>query len=150
VTAESRATARVPAAEVFAVLADPWLYAAWVVGASHLRAADESWPTVGSTIHHSVGLWPAVVRDVSRVIACEQDQRLTLDVAVWFLGRGTVDLELRPDGPDRTTIVMREDMHSGVMSKLPDPVVDAVLRVRNNETLGRLVAVAERRTAPAE
>lgn len=149
-TAECRAVAGVPADEIFAVLADPWMYAAWVVGASHLRAADEHWPAVGAAIHHSVGVWPAVVRDVSRVTTCEQNERLTLDVAVWFLGRGTVDLRLEPAGPGRTAIVMREDMHSGVVSKLPDAVVDAFLRVRNNETLGRLVAMAERRTAPAD
>ena len=149
-SAESRAVAHVPPAQVFAVLADPWMYAAWVVGASHLRAADERWPAVGAAIHHSVGLWPAVVRDQSRVIACEENERLTLDVAVWFLGRGTVDLRLEPVGSAHTSIVMREEMHSGVLSKLPDPVVDTLLRVRNDETLGRLMAVAERRTAPEE
>ncbi|WP_324188972.1 SRPBCC family protein [Nocardia farcinica] len=39
----------------FAVLSDGWLYAGWVVGASHIRDVDPDWPGVGSRIHHSVG-----------------------------------------------------------------------------------------------
>lgn len=41
-------------ADVFAILADGWLYASWVVGAAHIRAVDEGWPDVGSRIHHNI------------------------------------------------------------------------------------------------
>lgn len=44
--------------QVFAVLADGWLYPLWVVGASHMRQVDEGWPAVGTRIHHSVSPWP--------------------------------------------------------------------------------------------
>ena len=32
--------------EVWAVLADPWSYATWVVGTVKIREADEAWPAV--------------------------------------------------------------------------------------------------------
>src|SRR3954471_9339924 len=34
--------------EVFAQLADGWIYGAWVVGASHIRDVDAEWPAVGA------------------------------------------------------------------------------------------------------
>ncbi len=56
---------------VFAVLADGWFYAGWVVGASHIRQVDDDWPAVGTRIHHSIGAWPVQVKDVSIVRAVE-------------------------------------------------------------------------------
>jgi uncharacterized protein YndB with AHSA1/START domain len=135
---------------VFDVLSDGWKYAGWVVGASHVRAVEPEWPQVGSKIHHSVGFWPAVVKDASTVIRCERNERLVLDVAIWFVGRGTVDLELRrlPGPGDRTEVTMREEMHEGLLSKLPAAVVDPPITARNNETLRRLGAMAERHAEP--
>ena len=44
--------------EVWAVIADGWTYSQWVVGNSRMRAVDPNWPEPGSTIRHSVGVWP--------------------------------------------------------------------------------------------
>ena len=33
--------------DVFAVLADGWLFPTWVVGASRMRDVDAAWPEVG-------------------------------------------------------------------------------------------------------
>ncbi|MDQ6715529.1 MAG: SRPBCC family protein, partial [Actinomycetota bacterium] len=52
-----------PPGAVWAVLADGWLYATWVVGASRVRDVDLDWPTEGSRIHHSLGSWPALLSD---------------------------------------------------------------------------------------
>ena len=52
---------------VFAVLADGWLYATWVVGAARIRAVDPQWPAEGSSIHHSVGSWPLLLDDTTTV-----------------------------------------------------------------------------------
>ena len=49
--------------EVFAVLAEGWLYSDWVVGTSHVRAVDQHWPDAGTRLHHATGVWPLVVRD---------------------------------------------------------------------------------------
>ena len=48
---------------VFEVLADGWLYPGWVVGASRMRDVDAAWPAPGSELHHSVGVWPALIDD---------------------------------------------------------------------------------------
>ena len=52
-----------PAEAVWAVVSDGWLYANWVVGTSRVRAVDSTWPDAGSRIHHSFGVWPAVIDD---------------------------------------------------------------------------------------
>jgi uncharacterized protein YndB with AHSA1/START domain len=150
VTAYAETVVAASPERVFEVLSDGWMYAAWVVGASHVRAVEPEWPEVGSKIHHSVGLWPAVVKDASTVIRCDRNERLVLDVAIWFVGRGTVDLELRrlPGPTERTEIIMREEMHEGLLSKLPAAVVDPPITARNKETLKRLGAMAEKHAEP--
>jgi hypothetical protein len=49
--------------DVWAVLSDGWLYPTWVVGATRMRDVDSTWPQTGSKLHHSAGVWPAVVND---------------------------------------------------------------------------------------
>ena len=44
-----------PPDQVWAVLADGWLYPLWVVGASRMRDVDDHWPAPGARLHHSVG-----------------------------------------------------------------------------------------------
>src|SRR5205823_1407725 len=51
--------------QVFAVLADGWLYASWVVGAARIRDVDDGWPSPGTKIHHSIGAWPVFLHDTS-------------------------------------------------------------------------------------
>ena len=53
--------------DVFAVLADGWLFPTWVVGASRMRKVEEAWPQVGSRLHHSFGVWPALLNDETTV-----------------------------------------------------------------------------------
>jgi hypothetical protein len=43
------------AEDVFAVLADGWLFLVWVVGASLRRDVDDTWPAEGSELQHSFG-----------------------------------------------------------------------------------------------
>ena len=52
--------------QVWAVLSDGWLYPVWV-GASRMREVDETWPEVGSKLHHSVGAWPLLIDDNTEV-----------------------------------------------------------------------------------
>ena len=44
-------------------MADGWTYSQWVVGNSRMRAVDPNWPAVGSTIRHSIGVWPLAIDD---------------------------------------------------------------------------------------
>ena len=56
-TTVSLSTDADPAA-VWAVLADGFHIRGWVVGASHMRAVDDSWPDRGARLHHASGAWP--------------------------------------------------------------------------------------------
>ena len=135
----------VPAERVWSVLADGWTYSAWVVGASHVRKVESSWPSVGSGIHHSVGAWPLVIEDVTRVVAAVPGELLELDARLWPVGTATVRLELVPI-PGGTRVVMSENARSGPATVLPRAVQDVLLKPRNTESLERLSALAARRT----
>ncbi|HET7761097.1 MAG TPA: SRPBCC family protein, partial [Phycicoccus sp.] len=56
-------TMNAPAARVWNVLADGWLYPVWVVGATRMREVESSWPAPGAQLHHSFGVWPAMISD---------------------------------------------------------------------------------------
>ncbi len=146
-TSVVRRTVDAPAQHVYDVLADGWSYAAWVVGASRVREVDGHWPAEGSRIHHSIGAWPLLVNDKTTVIASTPPEGVELDVAVLSLGRGRVSLAIEPEGERRCTVTMREWMTEGLLSKVPESVIDALLKHRNVESLRRLAAIAEGRGA---
>ncbi|MCU1690544.1 MAG: hypothetical protein JWN61_3087 [Pseudonocardiales bacterium] len=129
---------------VQAVLSDGWLWAGWVVGASHIRDVDESWPTVGSKLHHRVGVWPVTIKDFTEVLEHDPDRLLVLRVRAWPVGEGQVRLEL--SGRDGGThVVMREKATAGPGRLIPPVLINWLLRARNRESLARLASVAERR-----
>jgi hypothetical protein len=133
---------------VFAVLADGWSFAAWVVGASHIRAVDANWPAVGSAIHHCVGIWPLLLQDKTVVRAYEPGALLELDARMFPVGRARIRLEVNADGPGRTTVKLAEKVVSGPGGLAPEQVQGLYLRPRNQESLQRLadIAVGRQRT----
>jgi uncharacterized protein YndB with AHSA1/START domain len=130
------------AEEVFAVLADGWSYADWVVGAARIRDVDPNWPEPGARIHHSVGLWPALLHDVTVVEECDRPHRLRLQVHAWPSGAGRVELTLIPT-PEGCLVQMTEEAVSGPARKVPRFVQDSFLHWRNTEALRRLAMRAE-------
>src|ERR1700759_1359568 len=48
------------------------------VGNSRMRAVDPNWPEVGSTIRHSIGVWPLLLDDATLVEDCQPLQQLVL------------------------------------------------------------------------
>lgn len=133
-----------PATEVWAVLADPWLYASWVVGASRIRDAEGDWPEPGARIHHSVGAWPALLNDHTEVVECTRGRELTLRAKGRPLGQALVRMRLddRGSGCD---ITMYETAESGPGAMVPDAVLSPLIRWRNTEALRRLALIAEGR-----
>jgi uncharacterized protein YndB with AHSA1/START domain len=136
-------------ADVFAVVADGWTYPSWVVGAVRMRAVDDSFPEVGTRLHHSVGAWPLMIHDHTEVKRYDPGKRLVLQGRAWPAGEAEIDIELTPDGTG-TLVTMREDAVRGPATAVPSAVRAAGLVVRNKETLRRLAFLAERRTAPPE
>ena len=131
--------------QVWEVLADGWLYPVWVVGASRMREVDASWPATGSRLHHSVGVWPALLDDNTEVTDCVPGRSLTLRARAWPTGEARVHLRLDPTGSD-TTVVIEEKPVSGPAALLPPVVHGPGLKWRNTETLRRLALIAEGRS----
>jgi uncharacterized protein YndB with AHSA1/START domain len=130
--------------EVWAVLADGWLYPLWVVGATRLRDVTGRWPSQGAKIHHSVGVWPLTLDDETEVLEVEPGSRIKLRAAAWPFGEASVTLHLNPSGA-HTEVVIEEDVSSGPSKMIPQPIRRKMLEIRNVETLKRLAYVAENR-----
>jgi hypothetical protein len=137
-------TVRTTPDRVWEVLADGWLYPLWVVGAARIRDVDAAWPEVGSRIHHSVGIWPALINDDTEVLEQAPGQSIRLRASAWPLGHAHVEISLKPNG-SYTDVVIEEQATSGPGAMLPDVVVAPGLSWRNVETLRRLAFIAEKR-----
>jgi len=128
--------------DVFAVLADGWLFPTWVVGASRMRDVDAAWPQVGSKLQHSFGVWPALINDETTVLEYDPPRRLVIQPKGWPIGEARVTLEVkrRPEG---CVVRITEEAVEGPGSFVPKPVLDVPLFIRNVETLRRLAYIAE-------
>jgi uncharacterized protein YndB with AHSA1/START domain len=144
VSTTSRPIAATPE-QVWEVLSDGWLYPLFVVGASRMRAVDDTWPAVGSRLHHSVGSWPLLIDDTTEVLEVEENRRLLLLARGWPAGQAHVDISLQPSG-DTTVVTITEDATAGPGTLIPKPLRDAQLHVRNVEALRRLSFLVEGRT----
>lgn len=131
--------------QVWSVLADGWLYPLFVVGAARMRDVDETWPSVGAQLHHSVGAWPLMIDDTTEVLEVEEDRRILLLARAWPAGQAHVEITLRPDGSS-TVVTIKEQATAGPGALLPKAIQDPQLHVRNIETLRRLAFVVEGRT----
>ena len=129
---------------VWKVLSDGWLYPVWVVGASRMREVDDEWPAAGSRLHHSVGIWPALIDDYTEVLESVPNRSMTLRARAWPVGEAQVAINLRPVG-DETDVEIVEDAVSGPGRLVPQPARTPMLMWRNTETLRRLAFLAERR-----
>jgi hypothetical protein len=134
-------------AAVLDVLADGWSYATWVVGTSRIRAVDRSWPTPGTQIAHSFGLWPALLDDVTVARSWDPERGIDLQARGWPAGEARVQIEVRPRADGGCTVTITEDAVRGPGTLIPRPLRTAVLVPRNTETLRRLAFLAEGRAA---
>jgi hypothetical protein len=132
--------------QVFAVLADPWVYPTWVVGASRLRAADRRYPAEGSRLHHSVGVWPLVLNDETRVEVWDPPRRVVLEAKTRPFGTERVIIDVKPR-KGGCIVRMEEYPYSGAVTRLPGVLADSLLHLRNAEALRRLEWVARGRAA---
>lgn len=128
--------------DVFAVLADGWLYPSWVVGASRMRDVEARWPGRDARLHHSFGVWPALIDDTTVCVVWDPPQRAQLRARGWPIGEAEVLIEARPHG-DGCVVRIQERPVRGPATLLPAALSAALLRWRNAETLHRLAYLAE-------
>jgi uncharacterized protein YndB with AHSA1/START domain len=132
--------------QVWDVLADGWLYPLWVVGATRMRDVDDTWPAEGSALHHSVGVWPVVLDDETRVLDVQPRRSIRLRAKAWPGGEAEVLIELEAHG-DKTRVSIHEKTVSGPGSLMPQVIEAPLMKFRNTETLNRLAHVVEGRAA---
>ena len=132
--------------DVWAVIADGWTYSQWVVGNSRMRAVDARWPEPGSTIHHSVGIWPLLLNDSTVVESCTPERELVLTAKGRPFGKARITLRLHDLDGGGCRIEMAEVPVSPPLNWLPKQMALAAAFPRNRETTWRLAAMAERRT----
>jgi hypothetical protein len=136
-----------PPTDVFAVLSDGWSYGQWVVGAARVREVEAGWPAEGTRIHHSVGIWPALIDDTTDSEGAEPPHRLRLRARAWPTGEAHVEFRLEPH-PDGCLVTIHEQAVSGPATLIPAQIETALLKWRNTETLRRLAYIAEGRARP--
>ena len=134
-----------PAQAVWDVLADGWFYATWVVGASRVRDVDDSWPEQGAQIHHSVGIWPLLLNDTTRVERSTEPTELVLTARGWPAGEAKVSISITPRGEGQCTVKIEEDATRGPGTLIPRPARQLAIGPRNVEALRRLAFLAEGR-----
>ena len=133
--------------QIWGVLEDGWSYPSWVVGASRMRAVSDEWPATGSKLHHSAGIWPAVVNDETTVLESDPPRLLRLQAKGRPAGEATVELRIEPAG-NGSKITMTEDVTRGPGRYIPKALRQPAIALRNTETLRRLAYMAEGRTDP--
>ncbi|MFJ8581094.1 SRPBCC family protein [Micromonospora sp. NPDC093277] len=138
-------TIRTPPERIFAVLADGWSYASWVVGAAHIRAVDDGWPAVGTRVHHRLGPWPLQLEDQTVVREMEPNRLLELEAHAGPFGVARVRLILEPISDTTTRVRMGWRAAAGFARLVPEAVMSVVLRARNAETLHRVDDIATHR-----
>lgn len=139
VHAETTATPQ----EVMEVLEDGWLYALWVVGASHIREVDPGWPKPGTRIHHAVGVWPFLIKDSTHAKTYDSSGVLEMVARGWPMGEAFIRIEVTGT-ESGSRITLGERVISGP-GKVIRPLEGLVVPPRNREALQRLVALAEGR-----
>lgn len=128
--------------DVFRVLGDGWVFPSWVVGASRMRDVDERWPAQGTKLHHSFGVWPILLDDVTLVEEIDAPRRLVMRPKGWPIGEARVIIDVKPRGSG-CVVRLEEKPVAGPGRFAPRAVIDLLLWWRNRETLHRLAYLAE-------
>ena len=129
--------------DVFAVLADGWRYADWVVGAKRVRAVDDTWPEPGSQFHHEVGVGPLTIDDSSSLVAMDPPSQVVLEVRAWPAGKARVTITMTPREGGGTEVLMEEVPTGGPAKSIDSWPLRRLTMLRNVESLKRLRRIAD-------
>ena len=135
-----------PPDAVAAVLSDPTTYAAFVVGSKRIRRFDPAWPEEGAEFHHTLGVGPFILRDLTRVVDIDDGRRFELRAQMRPLAINRVTFTLRP-GEGGTDVEVEERAVEGPAALMWNPAFDGLMWLRNQEMLRRLKRLVERREA---
>ncbi len=129
--------------DVFAVLADGWRYADWVVGAQRVRAVDDTWPEPGSRFHHEVGVGPLTIKDSSTLVSMDAPRQVVLEVRAFPAGKARVTMTMTPRDGGGTEVLMEEVPTGGPAESLDSWPLRRLTMLRNVESLKRLRRITD-------
>ena len=95
------------------------------------------------------GVWPALLDDTTSSVMWDSPRRMVMTARGWPIGEARVTLDVR-DSEGGCLARIREDAISGPATLVPEFLRDAMLRVRNAETLHRLAYLAEGRAGDSQ
>lgn len=121
--------------DVFAVIADPRTYPAWLGGAHRIRWVDPSWPRPGATFGHEVGVGPLDVPDTTTATAVEPGHRLDLVVRARPFIKADVRFVVSRERPGCMVTLQESAMG---WHRLLTPVISPLTKLRNERSLQRL------------
>ena len=111
-----------------------------------IRDADAGWPAPGTKIHHTVGFGPLRLSDHTEVVESRRPSLLQLRAKGRPFGTAKVTLELEPrDAGTQVRIHERPDGATAILNV--NPLVHALTKARNAESLMRLEELAQRHAA---
>jgi uncharacterized protein YndB with AHSA1/START domain len=133
---------RSPPDDVWAVLADGWRYADWVVGAKRVRDVDDGWPSPGTRFHHEVGVGPLTIKDSTEALDSDPPAQLVLEARAFPAGKARVTLTLSSrDGGSE--VRMEEVPTGGPAVTLDSWPLRRLTMLRNVESLKRLRRIVD-------
>ena len=133
--------------EVWSVLSDGRSYGQWVVGTTDIRAVDEHWPEVGSSLYYTVGRGRLRLEDSTTVRVLEPDRRIEFEAHAWPYGTARVAIQTIPWTEKTTVVILDEHPLRGPGARLHSNVVEFLLHLRSRRMLTNLAQVAEQRSA---
>jgi len=129
---------------VFAVIADPHTYPAWLVGNAEVREVEPDWPRPGSKFHHRVGIGPFTLADSSEVVEIEPGRLLRLHVRARPFISAMSTFRVVGDGV-RTVVSLEEEPVLRLVGAIVRPLMDPLTHVRNHASLRQLASYIEAR-----
>jgi uncharacterized protein YndB with AHSA1/START domain len=138
--ATNRRTVSSSASAVWAAIADGYSYSHWVVGTRTVRDVDADFPASGR-LHYTLGRWPLKHESRTEVISVDPGRCLELRINALPAATVRVMITLRPTATG-CVITMTEHPDSGLGAWLHNPLFDAVVWLRNVESLRRLAQLA--------
>ncbi len=127
---------------VWAVLSDGYRYADWVHGTKEIRAVDDGWPAVGTSIHFTAGIGPITYKNETTSRECIPEEKLELEVHGWPAGTARVGIRVSPSGTG-SIITLNEHPLRGPARLLHNPLTALGFKVRVKLMLEHLVKVVE-------
>lgn len=130
----------ISAADLYAIVVDPTSYPNWLVGTKRIRTVSPNWPAEQSFFEHSVGFGPVVIPDTTSVREVEPPRLLELMVRARPVIEAVVRFEISPivGGSEVTMTETPVGLHT-----LISPILEPLVRARNQRSLGRLRDFAE-------